>query len=410
MGGMNDSDELVNHRDEYEKMLGEASEKDRRLRAALPDDVRDVPSALELGTARFSAKESIRSLEWLEENGACLDNIVSGVSSIPQAGRGAFATRSLHRGERITITPVIPIDREELLLWETVEEMDDGGMVMELVGHQLLYNYCFGHANSSLLFYPYAPTVNFINHGSVEDSNAEIRWSTSPHHMADWLDESLDDFKGKMKTGLIFDIVATRDVRRGDEILLYYGKDWEEAWLQNIMEWTSMNAEDFVDDASKFHLNLTDRLGLPTTMDLNDIEKTPIVRTVDEQSTDPYPPYIMTICRFEPPEEECVVQENDDPCLSRWVNEFNEVHIYPCTILSRQSMGGMDWYTARLEVSETSIHLVEYMPRYALLFSDRPYSKDQYAFGTFRQYIGLPDGIMPPQWMDLNSTEESQKQ
>ena len=30
MGGMNDSDDLVNHRDEYEKVLGEASEKDRR--------------------------------------------------------------------------------------------------------------------------------------------------------------------------------------------------------------------------------------------------------------------------------------------------------------------------------------------------------------------------------------------
>ena len=52
MGGMNDCDELVNHRDEYEKMLGEASEKDRRLRAALPDDLRE--------TARFSAKESRR--------------------------------------------------------------------------------------------------------------------------------------------------------------------------------------------------------------------------------------------------------------------------------------------------------------------------------------------------------------
>jgi hypothetical protein len=400
----------LSHRSaEYEELLRNAAEKSQRLRVALPDNVQDVPLALQIGTARFSAKDSIQSLEWLEENGACLDNIVSGVSRIPQAGRGAFATRSIKEGGLITTTPVITFDREELLQWETLEDviMDDGGMTMELRGTQLLFNYCYGHTDSSLLLFPYAPSVNFINHGSVEDSNAEIRWSTSPYHKAEWLDDTLDDMKRRMKTGLMFDIIATRDIHRGDEILLYYGKDWESAWSEHIMEWST--STHFVDNDDEIYLpihNLTDRLGLPTATNLNVIEKTPIVRTVEEQAYDPYPAYIMTLCQFEPPEECPARYGIDGPCVSRWRNIHGEKHIYPCNVLSRQfdSSSGMDWYTAQVEVAETDIHLVEYMSRHAILFSDRPYSKDQYARGIFRQFIGLPDGVMPSHWMDLNST------
>ncbi len=398
-------DDLDTYSAAYEELLREASEKSKRLRAALPDNVQGIPFALHHGTARFSAKDSIQSLEWLEENGACLDNIVSGVSSIPQAGRGAFATRSIKEGEQITTTPVITFDREELLLWETVERMDDGGMVMELIGEQLLFNYCYGHTNSSLLLFPYAPTVNFINHGSVEDSNAEIRWSTSPYHHSEWLDEPLDDVKRRMKTGLMLDIIATKKLYRGDEILLYYGKDWEDSWNRHILEWsTSLDSEDTIDP----HLNITDRLGLPTASALNEIEKNPIVRTVEEQVDEPYPPFIMTLCRFVPPEE-CPAQSDvGDTCVSRWRNDYQEKHIYPCSILSRQFeySSGMHWYTAQVEVTETEIHLVNYMQRHAILFSNRPYSKDQYARGIFRHFIGVPDGVLPMHWMDLNSTSE----
>ena len=402
-----DDDDLVKYSAAYEELLREASEKSQRLRAALPDNVQDIPFALHHGTARFSAKGSIQSLEWLEENGACLDNIVSGVSSIPQAGRGAFATRSIKEGEPITTTPVITFDREELLLWETVEKMDDGGMVMELFGKQLLFNYCYGHINSSLLLFPYAPTVNFINHGSVEDSNAEIRWSTSPYHHSEWLDEPLDDIKRRMKTGLMFDIIATRNLYRGDEILLYYGKDWEDSWNRHILQWsTFIDSEDTVEPR---HNNITDRLGLPTASDLNEIEKHPIVRTVEEQVDEPYPPFIMTLCRFVPPEE-CPAQNDiGGTCVSRWRNDYEEKHIYPCSILSCQfeSSSGMDWYTAQIEIAETGIHLVNYMQRHAILFSDRPYSKDQYAHGIFRHFIGVPDGLLPLHWMDLNSTSDT---
>jgi len=171
-----------------------------------------------------------------------------------------------------------------------------------------------------------------------------------------------------------------------------------------------MDEEDVTGDRPTA-LNLTERLGVPTTNDFNEMEQNPTVRTKEEQSDDPYPPYIMTRCHFEPPEN-CVSPKHstDIHCQSRWKLTFDVLHLYSCTILSRESIGGIDWYTAQVEVtlketSEITLHLVEYMTRDAIRFVDRPYSKDQYAYGVFRQVIGLPDGIMPMHWMDLNGDE-----
>ncbi|KAL3778141.1 hypothetical protein ACHAW5_003149 [Stephanodiscus triporus] len=402
---------------EYEILLSDALEKDRRLRAALPDDVRDVPAAAEMGAARFSARDSIRSLDWLAENGACLDNIVVGTSTLPQAGRGAFATRSIGKGMRITTTPVLTLEREDLYLWEIVDERTEGEEVEggtddageeifeDLVGHQLLLNYCYGHVNSSLLFYPYAPSVNFINHGGVRESNAEIRWSTYPYHKSDWLDSTLEEMKDRKRTGLMFDIIATRDLRRGEEILLYYGKDWEESWIRHVKGWMDPEGGlvDDTDDRPRF--NMTDRLGLPTITDFNMVEKYPIVRTMEEQMEDPYPPHVMTVCCFDPPED-CVAstKTSHGRCRSRWKKTYKALLVFPCTIMSRQSIGGMDWYSALGGESEDKTHLVEYMPRTAVIFTDRPYTKDQYARGVFRHEVGLPDGMVPPHWMDLNDS------
>lgn len=107
----------------------------------------------------------------------------------------------------ITTTPVITLEREQLQLWEEVDGDDDVGVhikqeekVMEMVGHQLLLNYCYGHVNSSLILFPYSPTVNCINHGSIEKANAEIRWSSYPYHKGEWLNNlSIKEMKELQK-------------------------------------------------------------------------------------------------------------------------------------------------------------------------------------------------------------------
>ena len=61
-----------------------------RVAYALPDLVHDVKYVAEVGTARYSIPDSIRSVEWLEENGFCLDNLRVGKSMIPYAGNGMY--------------------------------------------------------------------------------------------------------------------------------------------------------------------------------------------------------------------------------------------------------------------------------------------------------------------------------
>ena len=423
--------------EEYDVLLSEALSNDKRLRAALPDDVRDVPDAAEMGTARFSARDSIRSPEWLSENGACLDNIIAGTSTMPQAGRGAFATRSIREGAVVTTTPLLTLDRRELMVSrragrgssvEAEEGADDdenddnvGGADGEATGHQLLLNYCYGHPGSSLLLYPYAPTVNFVNHGGAGHSNAKLRWSEHPYHESDWLNSTLEEMKSRTRTGLMFDIVATRDIRRGEEVLLDYGGDWEESWDAHVRGWmddpggggdrVDCDADD--DDRPRRRSignDVKDRLGLPTASDLNVAEKHPIVRTAEEQAEDPYAAQIMTVCDFDPPEE-CAVVTEDGHCHSRWKKTL-DAQLVPCTVMSRVSIGGMDWYTALVvggsrpgeeKDEEKKTHIVDYMPRTAAVFADRPYARDQYARGVFRREVGLPDGLMPPHWMDLIS-------
>lgn len=399
---------VVDHQ-AYEVLLKDVEKKDKRLRAAFPDNVQDALIAKEIGTARFSARSSIQSIEWLEENGVCIDNLVSGTSTIAQAGRGAFATRNINKSSVISTTPLITLEREQLQLWEEVDgsvvgvESEKEDKILEMVGHQLLLNYCYGHANSSLLLFPYSPTVNFINHGSKEKANAEIIWSSYPYHKGEWLNLSLEEVKELNKTGLMVDIVATKDISLGEEVLLYYGKDWENSWNEHIKDWTA--AENEQDDI--IEKNVTDTLGVHLNQRRNSES---IIWTVEEQKNQPYPPYLETVCRFKPPTEKCQ-DDNNDYCTIRWSLSMNEMHDKPCDVISRSSIDGNDWYFAHINITDSSSnemtrYHVEFLPRYAIRLINRKYTKDQYSRGVFREVIGLPDGLFPDHWMDLKEDDE----
>lgn len=116
---------------------------------------------------QFIRKQSIRSIDWLNENGYCQDHIIPGRSTILQAGRGAFAARDLPRGTIVGYSPLIHMgtDGREILdiLYEDDVEFDEDDAEQrrprdaEMERHQydLILNYNFGHANSSILLTPY---------------------------------------------------------------------------------------------------------------------------------------------------------------------------------------------------------------------------------------------------------------
>ena len=107
---------------------------------------------------------------------------------------------------------------------------------------QLLLNYCFGHRKSSILLCP-TTLVTLINHSS-NVPNVEIRWAKAStnvkdkkHYLIEKLDELLDEPLSDVNTKLMFDFVALNDIKSGEEILLDYGNEWEEAYKQHTANW-----------------------------------------------------------------------------------------------------------------------------------------------------------------------------
>ena len=74
-------------------------------------------------------------------------------------------------------------------------------------GKQLLLNN-FSHPKSSLLLFPYAPVVNFINHADSTASNVEIRWSQirTGHRGKEWPQSlTLEQLNQQTHTGLVIE-------------------------------------------------------------------------------------------------------------------------------------------------------------------------------------------------------------
>jgi hypothetical protein len=135
-----------------------------------------------------------RSVEWIKENGRCVDHIVPGRSKLPHAGRGAIAQRFIASGDVVVPVPLLQIlNRDRLAMWGGIDND-------EQVGTQLLLNYCFGHEESSLLLCPITNAI-LINHCSNRTKecgesgpNAEFRWDTTwDRDTKRWLNMTLDE-------------------------------------------------------------------------------------------------------------------------------------------------------------------------------------------------------------------------
>lgn len=73
------------------------------------------------------------------------------------------------------------------------------------------------------MLFPYAPVVNYVNHHSTK-VNAEMRWSLHASHDAEMLKMEPRELTDLERTGLVMDMVATRDIEVGEEIYLHYGE------------------------------------------------------------------------------------------------------------------------------------------------------------------------------------------
>jgi hypothetical protein len=180
------------------------------------DSIKDIARSLAkyLGTTP-------RSVEWIVEHGLCVENLIPGKSKIQQAGQGAIAQYPLKKGEMVVPAPLLQIvDRDVLATYD----MDN-----QKVGPQLLLNYCFGHAESSLLLCPDTNAI-LINHCSLRENkcgskgpNARVQWASSGWEKDNdkWLQMSLSELGQQRGRGIAMEVVAMRDIQPGEEVCVY---------------------------------------------------------------------------------------------------------------------------------------------------------------------------------------------
>lgn len=314
--------------------------------------------------------------------------------------RGLFAKRKLEKGEILTSTPAIPVHRKEMA-------MEDGGGKQ-----QLLLNYMFGHPESSLMWLPQAPLITAVNHHVSYDDheatkrqspNAKIQWHHDKYtdaqaagkplsrrqqfHHAELLEMDSLEVVQKHGMGLMIDLVATGTINEGEEILIDYGKDWDDAMRSHLARWEkgigAVKSYHLVDgelqrknhrkdrelkkkraaaggagggggpkeDAALHHHNqrfvenalMADPFSSYVTASAyNDLHKEEDVRTISEQHRNPYPSNIETACFFEYDWLDDVI--NNDPnadhvTYESWYNQYDHFDsgcLLPCIVTERR--------------------------------------------------------------------------
>lgn len=368
-----------------------------RTMYALPTTLSQVDHVMATGgTKNQYYNESIRDLDWLQKYGRCMDNMKDGISTIPSAGRGAFANRFIPKGSVVAPAPLIHIgDRNFLTMYEALPENEKGKIHRDPsrpYHYQLLLNYCFGHRESSLLLCPYGHQTALINH-SKERVNAKIVWSPFQRH-PEWLNASHHYWYETRHAGLTFEFVALRDIEEDEEIFLDYGDEWEAAWQNHEANFDPPRR----DYMPAFEMNNQIDLHIKT-LDEIDYEGTEGILTFCRNSL------VLAALGYRNNEELNVVNEEEEEdaepyyrCRVRFRNHDNS---YIAELVHRETVthesGGWDIHYDFVK------YVLFDVPRDIFYFRDAPYTRDHYQFWSFRHDMRIPDDIFPDAWRDLRS-------
>jgi hypothetical protein len=324
-----------------------------------------------------------RTLEDLQANGYCLDNLQPGDShSIKNGSRGAFATRYLPRETVVAPVPVFTILRDALS-WSSPHVQSQ--QFFEDNPKQLLLNYCYGHANSSILLFPASPVVNFINHSSRP--NVALRWKTE---IFDY-----DTVVSRQPPGMMLELVALRDINQNEEVLLDYGQAWELAWKRQVNMWQTTQSH---------HEH-----SIPPH--LSSVNPNPdFFRTINEKPSQPSKWH--TAC-YIPPRDMLPETVGNDGTQSPLVFPHNFRQLHPsqlelCDILERhqyENNKGVQEYQYSVRVlighrdQDDRTIFMHHVPSFAITFVDL--HPDHRGIGGFRHEL-RPAGIFPESWLDLS--------
>ena len=374
-----------------------------------PDELKEVQE--NGGAMKLSFPKNMRTLPWLEKHGICMDNIRPGPSTIPHAGRGAFATRSIKAGTTVAPVPLIHLaDSEIMKMYPLVSMKDEENEEYfvrqeksQPIGSQLLLNYCLGHPDSRLLFFPTGAGFSFVNHSP--EPNAKLVWSDHPNNKLHWLDlkPMLLHREENEHLGLMMEVIATKDIAEGEEITINYGPEWVAAWNTHVAKWQTL-----ADGGAAASWPLR-------SLDYNNmfLDK-PIPLNVEE-----HPENLMIKCflMVKRPEGESPVNSEGDK-VRIWTETpitMKSENLFDCILSEVQEVttpeGERSWnYTIEWN-GKSGTTWVKHVPQKAILFVDKPGTSDQHMADSFRHYIGIPDDIFPKgPWRNINEVGQYEEE
>ncbi len=360
------------------------------------------------GVVALTNPQTIRTLPWLAENGRCMDNLRPGPSTIPHAGRGAFATRLLAPGSKIAPIPLVQLPNREVLAMYPLEvRMDEENEKYfvrkpnsQSTGSQLLLNYCLGHPESKMLFFPAGSVTSFINHSP--EPNAKLIWSDHPNNHKHWfeLHPGVLIEEGNSHLGLVMEVVALKEIQEGEEVTIDYGPEWATAWKDHLEQWEASAHEGTIGTTWPIRALDYNNLFVDKPFPINKEE---------------YPENLMlkAFLLVKKPTDEPPVNEGGEK-VRIWTETSKTMtseNIFDCDLIEVQEFttpdGAISWnYTMRWTgKSETTV--VKNVPHKAFVFVDRPGTSDQHIGRAFRHYIGIPDEIFPQgPWRNINDAGE----
>jgi len=348
-----------------------------------------------------------RDSNWIKENGLCLENIRPGKSTIPDAGRGAFANGFMPEGSIVSPAPLLNVvDRSKLNVFHRGNDSSQSEDE-ELISQQLLINYCFSHVESSLVLCPQTNAI-LINHCSTRiqyggqcgesGPNAVIRWATTwDKDTEQWLNMSLEEIAQKTQDGsrgLSLEIIATRDILPNEEIFIDYGENWERAWQDHV---------------ESLHNATTQKEYTP----IRSLIHAKDFRTIQEQETNPYPEHAQTVCIYpyagydEFPEDESEIEKSGSSYVSKDMD--SEYFVFPCDILTKNKRFGFKskptTFTVRVFLGpnhDDKIVVLTQYPEESISFRVKKYKSPQQNPKAFRHFMEISDDLFPSHWKDVS--------
>lgn len=389
-----------------------AMERSEAARSLLPSSYHGLQDIFDQGGSALHSNPEVRKdLGWLKMNGYCQDNLLPGVSTIGHAGRGAFAARAMKKGEVVAPMPLVAVNQGRVAMEVAEWDEEEEEIVEGTQTHQLLYNYMLEHPESSALFFPAG--ASFVNHGGKKKANVKMIWSTKSWSHSDAAqDFAVEDLSEVGAIDMILELVATRPIKRGEEVLLDYGDDWEKAWNEHASKWKKTIK------GSKF---------AKSAMVLNEMHH--------GASAQPFPTEDETPSDYdeeaEAAEIQCHLLYDEDKIERRRNADGTRTKLYPwiehptageerlkgniafrgtnrigCDILERSGDAASGYKYVVKPYLDSDDVLVKNVPHEAIRYTDRPYKNPQHEVNGFRHAIAFPDEIFPKAWRDLVEDDE----